>query len=72
MKRTRFLAGMRYFSFRCADLRNPGRRVFDEDSGYLSEAFTHAEAQKFFAKRVGELTKGKAEVKVFPEMRFGK
>lgn len=29
------------------------------------EGFTHSESQKFFAKRVGEITKGKAEVKVF-------
>ena len=29
------------------------------------EGFTHSECQKFFAKRVGELTDGKAEVKVF-------
>jgi tripartite ATP-independent transporter DctP family solute receptor len=29
------------------------------------EGFTHSECQKFFAKRVGEITKGKAEVKVF-------
>jgi len=29
------------------------------------EGFTHSECQKYFAKRVGELTKGKAEVKVF-------
>jgi tripartite ATP-independent transporter DctP family solute receptor len=29
------------------------------------EGFTHSESQKYFAKRVGELTKGKAEVKVF-------
>jgi len=29
------------------------------------EGFTHSECQMFFAKRVGELTKSKAEVKVF-------
>lgn len=29
------------------------------------EGFTHSECQKFFAKRVGEITKGRAEVKVF-------
>jgi len=29
------------------------------------EGFTHSESQKYFAKRVGEITKGKAEVKVF-------
>lgn len=29
------------------------------------EGFTHSECQKYFAKRVGEITKGKAEVKVF-------
>ena len=29
------------------------------------EGFTHSECQKYFAKRVGELTKGKADVKVF-------
>lgn len=29
------------------------------------EGFTHSECQKFFAKRVGEITKGKTEVKVF-------
>ncbi len=29
------------------------------------EGFTHSECQKFFAKKVGELTNGKAEVKVF-------
>ena len=29
------------------------------------EGFTHSECQKHFAKRVGEITKGKAEVKVF-------
>jgi len=29
------------------------------------EGFTHSECQKYFAKRVGELTQGKAEVKVF-------
>jgi len=29
------------------------------------EGFTHSESQKFFAKRVGEITKGRAEVKVF-------
>jgi tripartite ATP-independent transporter DctP family solute receptor len=29
------------------------------------EGFTHSELQKYFAKRVGEITKGKAEVKVF-------
>lgn len=29
------------------------------------EGFTHAECQKYFAQRVGELTDGKAEVKVF-------
>lgn len=29
------------------------------------EGFTHSDCQKFFAKRVGEITNGKAEVKVF-------
>jgi tripartite ATP-independent transporter DctP family solute receptor len=29
------------------------------------EGFTHPECQKYFAKRVGEISKGKAEVKVF-------
>ena len=29
------------------------------------EGFTHSECQKYFAKRVGEITKGKADVKVF-------
>ena len=29
------------------------------------EGFTHSESQKYFAKRVEEITKGKAEVKVF-------
>jgi len=39
---------------------------FSMKSGELfREGFTHSECQKYFAKRVGDLTNGKAEVKVF-------
>jgi tripartite ATP-independent transporter DctP family solute receptor len=66
MKRTRFLAGMMVFLFSVVLICEIQAAEFSmRTADIFREGFTHAEAQKFFAKRVGELTKGKAEVKVF-------